>query len=105
MCTFQGEIVTSNQWQGPLNPGGFLGWFLPISVSMVSWFHPAKLNQDSLQRTHTQISTTINPLLLEVYDQFLLELAMQDIKRGGNPAAMQHYHNEPLMLKISGATQ
>ena len=25
----------------------------------------------------------------------------QDIKRGGNQAAMQHYHNEPLMLKIS----
>ena len=25
----------------------------------------------------------------------------EDIKRGGNPAAMQHYHNEPLMLKIS----
>ena len=29
----------------------------------------------------------------------------QDIKRGGNPAAMQHYHNEPLMLKISAATK
>lgn len=27
----------------------------------------------------------------------------EDIKRGGNPAAMQHYHNEPLMLKISRA--
>ncbi|CAE7249848.1 AKR2A [Symbiodinium pilosum] len=27
----------------------------------------------------------------------------EDIKRGGNQAAMQHYHNEPLMLKISRA--
>mmetsp|Transcript_9526 Transcript_9526/g.17674 ORF Transcript_9526/g.17674 Transcript_9526/m.17674 type:complete len:276 (-) Transcript_9526:132-959(-) len=27
----------------------------------------------------------------------------EDIKRGGNQAAMTHYHNEPLMLKISRA--
>eukprot|EP00931_Biecheleriopsis_adriatica_P076009 TRINITY_DN49766_c0_g1_i1.p1 TRINITY_DN49766_c0_g1~~TRINITY_DN49766_c0_g1_i1.p1 ORF type:complete len:277 (-),score=90.09 TRINITY_DN49766_c0_g1_i1:107-937(-) len=27
----------------------------------------------------------------------------EDVKRGGNQAAMQHYHNEPLMLKISKA--
>jgi len=27
----------------------------------------------------------------------------EDVKRGGNQAAMQHYHNEPLMLKISRA--
>mmetsp|Transcript_108208 Transcript_108208/g.151011 ORF Transcript_108208/g.151011 Transcript_108208/m.151011 type:complete len:276 (-) Transcript_108208:70-897(-) len=32
-----------------------------------------------------------------------LAAIFEDIKRGGNQAAMQHYHNEPLMLKISRA--
>ena len=47
----------------------------------------------------------INRHVLMASSWKLRTTALQDIKRGGNPAAMQHYHNEPLMLKISAAAK
>merc|ERR1712032_1228367 len=54
----------------------------------------SKLSYGDEMMTGKLMSLDKNPDFAHIFD---------DIKRGGVQAAMQHYHNEPLMLKLSRA--
>lgn len=57
-------------------------------------FYQAKLGYGDEQVAAKVSSLERNPEFIHIFD---------DVKRGGMQVAMQHYHNEPLMMKISRA--
>merc|ERR1712032_669526 len=57
-------------------------------------YYGGKLSYGDEAMTGKLMSLDKNPDFAHIFD---------DIKRGGVQAAMQHYHNEPLMLKLSRA--
>merc|ERR1712014_356010 len=65
-----------------------------MQTEAIQDYYGSKLSYGDEMMTGKLMSLDKNPDFAHIFD---------DIKRGGNQAAMQHYHNEPLMLKISRA--
>ncbi|CAE8647765.1 unnamed protein product [Polarella glacialis] len=67
------------------------GW---MQTQSISEYYNARLSNGEELVSNKFSALEKNPEFAHIFE---------DIKRGGNQAAMQHYHNEPLMLKISRA--
>jgi len=65
-----------------------------MQTEAIQDYYGAKLSYGDESVTSKLMSLEKNPDFAHIFD---------DIKRGGVQAAMQHYHNEPLMLKLSRA--
>jgi len=65
-----------------------------MQTQAISEYYNTRLSNGDEVVTSKFTALEKNPELAHVFE---------DVKRGGNQAAMQHYHNEPLMLKISRA--
>jgi len=65
-----------------------------MQTSAIQDFYGSKLSYGDENLTSKMMSLDKNPDFAHIFD---------DIKRGGAQAALQHYHNEPLMLKLSRA--
>jgi len=65
-----------------------------MQTEAIQDYYGSKLSYGDEGMTSKLMSLDKNPDFAHIFD---------DIKRGGVQAAMQHYHNEPLMLKLSRA--
>lgn len=65
-----------------------------MQTQAISEYYNTRLSNGDEVVTSKFTALEKNPELAHIFE---------DVKRGGNQAAMQHYHNEPLMLKISRA--